>query len=101
MDAFLVDPDVDAPLTELVHDGEDLGLVFSGVAGENLWGHRSLGIWQGCLGFGCGNRPRYLVAVRLSLACPGWSGQGNRDRGWGAFGDGGLGSLLGPVGPLD
>ena len=39
MDAFLVDPDVDAPLTELVHDGEDLGLVFSGVAGENLRGH--------------------------------------------------------------
>jgi len=30
-------------LTELVHDWEDLGLVFSGVAGENLWRHRCLG----------------------------------------------------------
>jgi hypothetical protein len=36
VDAFLVDPDVKAQLTELVHDEEDLGLVFSGVAGENL-----------------------------------------------------------------
>ena len=44
VDAFLVDPDVEAPFTELVHDGEDLGLVFSGVAGENLLGHRSWGI---------------------------------------------------------
>ena len=37
VDAFLIDPDVGASLTELVHDGEDLSLVFSGVAGENLW----------------------------------------------------------------
>ena len=44
MYAFLVDPDVEASLTELVHDGKDLGLVFSGVAGENLRGHLFLAV---------------------------------------------------------
>ena len=72
-------------LTKLVHYEEDLGMVFSRVAGKNLWGHCSWAVLRGFLRFGPGNRPRYLVGATWILACPRWRGQGNRDRGWGQF----------------